>query len=124
MNVANSKGLQPTSCPRGHPPCIQTHYLKSYQKHIASDDRLHTSMSLSFTVTGRAGSRQPNTMTFPSRNKKQKKIVKSLFVAPKGYKLLNLDLSQAELRFIAHESQDERMIEIFKNDEALRYSRL
>lgn len=96
---------------------VQTHYLKSYQEHIASDDRLHTSMNLSFTVTGRAGSRKPNTMVFPSRNKKQKKIVKSLFIAPEGYKLLNLDLSQAELRFIAHESQDERMLEIFKNDE-------
>jgi len=96
---------------------IQTHYLKSYQEHIASDDRLHTSMSICFTVTGRVGARKPNTMVFPSRNKKQKKIVKSLFIAPKGYKLLNIDLSQAELRFIAHESQDERMLEAYRNNE-------
>lgn len=96
---------------------ILKNYLKNYQKYVTSKNRLHTSMSTSFTVTGRCGSRQPNTMVFPSRNKKQKKIVKSLFVAPEGYKLLNLDLSQAELRFIAHESQDERMMDAYKNDE-------
>lgn len=92
-------------------------YIKPLQKHITKENRIHTSMSLSFTVTGRAGSRRPNTMVFPSRNQRQKKIVKSLFVAPEGFKILNADLSQAELRFIAHESQDERMLEVYKNDE-------
>lgn len=92
-------------------------YLKPLQEYMTPKDRIHTSMSLSFTVTGRAGSRKPNTMVFPSRNKRQKKIVKSLFIAPEGYKLLNLDLSQAELRFIAHESQDERMMEVYFADD-------
>ena len=96
---------------------VQSNYLKNYQKYISSNNRLHTSMSTSFTVTGRVGARKPNTMVFPSRNQKQKKIVKRLFIAPKGYKLLNMDLSQAELRFIAHESQDERMLEAYRNNE-------
>jgi len=96
---------------------VYTNYIKSLQKFIASDGRVHTSMSISGTSSGRVSSRKPNTQVFPARNKKQANIVKGLFTAPSGYKILNIDMSQAELRFIAHISQDLRMLEAYKNDE-------
>lgn len=94
-----------------------TNYIKSLQKFIASDGRIHTSMSISGTSSGRVSSRKPNTMVFPSRNKKQANIIKGLFTAPTGFKILNLDQSQSELRILAHVTQDTRMMEAFKNDE-------
>lgn len=96
---------------------LYSNYIKSLQEYIGADNRIRTSMSVSFTSSGRVGARKPNTMVFPARNKKQKRIVKSLFIAPPGYKLINLDQSQSELRFLAFIAQDNRLLEAFRNDE-------
>jgi DNA polymerase-1 len=96
---------------------VHSKYLKNLQKFVASDGRIHPSMSISFTSSGRVGARAPNTMVFPARNRKQAKIVKGLFVASDGYKFVNVDQSQSELRFLAHITQDTRLLEAFRNDE-------
>jgi DNA polymerase-1 len=44
------------------------------------------------------------------------KLVKNSFSVPKGYTLIQADYSQAELRLMAHYSQDKRMMDAYKKD--------
>lgn len=97
---------------------LHSRYIKNIEQYMASDNRVHPSFSITFTSSGRSGCRQPNTMTIPVRSKRSK-LIKKLFISRPGYKILHMDLSQGELRFIAHESKDPRMTEAFNNDEDL-----
>ena len=97
---------------------LHTRYIKNIQEYVGKDNRVHPSMSSTFAVTGRISARSINTMNLPKRGN-QAKLVRSLFIAPPGSKILNVDASAAELRWIAHESQDARMLEAFRRDEDL-----
>lgn len=97
---------------------LYTRYIKNIVEYVGKDNRVHPSMSSTFTVTGRIGARSINTMNLPKRGN-QAKLIRSLFIAPPGSCILNVDASQAELRWIAHESQDARMLEAYRNDEDL-----
>ncbi|GAF80247.1 unnamed protein product, partial [marine sediment metagenome] len=67
------------------------------------------------TVTGRLSASSDNDLggvnlqTIPSRSETGKKI-RYMFVAPEGYKLLCIDYSQVELRFLAHLSRDKALV--------------
>lgn len=97
---------------------VYTRYLKNIEKYVGKDNRVHPSMSTTFTVTGRCGARNFNTMNIVKRGV-HAKLLRSLFIAPPGSRMLNVDASQAELRWIAHESQDARMLEAYRNNEDL-----
>ena len=97
---------------------LYTRYIKNIEKYAAKDSRVHSSFSTTFTVTGRCGCRNINNMNLPKRGK-QAKLIRSLFIAPPGSRILNVDANQSELRFIAHISQDARMLEAYRNDEDL-----
>ncbi len=77
--------------------------------------RLHTSFNQTVTATGRLSSSDPNLQNIPIRGEWGKRI-REAFIADEGHLLLSSDYSQIELRVLAHLSQDEGFIEIFKND--------
>lgn len=77
-----------------------------------NNSRLHPSFHLHRTATGRLSSSNPNLQNIPRSSS-----VRSLFVAPEGYKLLVADYDQIELRVMAMFSQDKQMMRIFKNEE-------
>lgn len=77
-----------------------------------NDSRLHPSFHLHRTATGRLSSSNPNLQNIPRSSS-----VRSLFVAPDGYRLLVADYDQIELRVMAMFSQDKQMCRIFRNSE-------
>jgi DNA polymerase I len=78
--------------------------------------RIHTDFNQTVAATGRLSSSNPNLQNIPIRTERGREIRKA-FVPEEGYKMLAADYSQVELRVIASISEDEHMIEAFKNGE-------
>jgi len=78
--------------------------------------RVHTHYHQAVTATGRLSSTDPNLQNIPIRTAEGRRI-REAFVAPEGSVLLAADYSQVELRIMAHLSDDERLIEAFRNGE-------
>ncbi|MAO08045.1 MAG: hypothetical protein CL596_04960 [Alteromonas sp.] len=76
------------------------------------DGKVHARFLLEGTVTGRLSSQNPNLQNIPRDT--TAKDIKKMFVPPKGYYLLQLDYSQAELRVMAAQAGEETMIRWFK----------
>jgi DNA polymerase-1 len=78
--------------------------------------RIHSFFHQTITATGRISSTEPNLQNIPTRMELGKKIRK-VFKPENGRKYVDADYSQIELRILAHMSEDEHMIEAFKNNE-------
>lgn len=89
-------------------------YVVAMQRVCCKDGRVRGSYLLHGTETGRLSSKDPNMQNIP-RNKHIKKI----FMATPGYRLLQLDYSQAELRVLGVLSGDEFLIQSYKDDKDL-----
>lgn len=83
------------------------------QKDI-DEPRIYGHYNQTGTVTGRLSAESPNLQNIPSRRDTGKEV-RQLFVARKGYVLVDCDYSQLELRILAHFSNDIDYIELFKN---------
>ena len=81
----------------------------------ADSQRVHTSYHQAITATGRLSSTDPNLQNIPIRGE-MGRLIRQAFVAPVGRVLLAADYSQIELRIMAHLSQDETLIQAFKQD--------
>ena len=75
------------------------------------DGRLHAHFNTCGTDTGRFSSSSPNLQNIPSHAKD----VRMMFSAASGCKFVGADFSQAEPRLLAWYSQDEKMINAYKN---------
>lgn len=82
----------------------------------AKTRRIHTDFNQTITATGRLSSSNPNLQNIPIRTERGREIRKA-FIPENGYKILAADYSQVELRVIASVSEDQQMIEAFKNSE-------
>ncbi len=80
------------------------------------DNRIHSYFHQTVTATGRISSTEPNLQNIPTRVEAGKKIRKA-FKPENGSVYLDADYSQIELRVLAHISNDENMLEAFRNDE-------
>jgi DNA polymerase-1 len=78
--------------------------------------RIHTSFSQTGAVTGRLASSNPNLQNIPIRSEVGQQIRRG-FVTEPGWKFLSADYSQVELRILAHMSQDEALLEAFRQDQ-------
>ncbi|MDM8128545.1 DNA polymerase I, partial [Paraclostridium benzoelyticum] len=78
-------------------------------------NRIHSSFNQTITTTGRISSTEPNLQNIPVRLELGRNIRK-VFIADNGFKLVDADYSQIELRVLAHMSQDEHMIDAFNHN--------
>lgn len=84
-------------------------YIDAIPLMVDSDGRLRGNFNQSGTETGRFSSSQPNLQNQPN-NKSYP--IKSAFVPRKGYKFIVVDWSTIEIRIMAHESGDKKLIEL------------
>lgn len=77
--------------------------------------KIHTSFNQTITATGRLSSSNPNLQNIPIRNEDGKEIRKA-FIPDDGCLFFSADYSQIELRIMAHLSQDENMVEAFREE--------
>ena len=77
-----------------------------------ADDRLRCNLRATRVTSGRVAANTPNLMAIPIRSAIGKEIRQG-FIAPPGKLLADWDLDQAEMRWMAHDSQDEGLISIF-----------
>lgn len=89
-------------------------YVQGLRNLVAHDGRIHCSYNLHGTETGRLSASDPNMQNIPRDAK-----IKNLFVAAPGFKLLQLDYSQAELRVLAYLSQDPFLMSVYNNGQDL-----
>ena len=96
---------------------LKSTYTDSLPQQISKKTgRVHTSFHQAVTSTGRLSSADPNLQNIPIKTD-EGRLIRTAFVAPKGYQLLAVDYSQIELRIMAHLSEDKGLITAFENGE-------
>src|SRR5690625_4793912 len=78
--------------------------------------KVHTRFNQALTQTGRLSSTEPNLQNIPIRLEEGRKIRQAFVPSKKDWLMFAADYSQIELRVLAHISEDERLIEAFKED--------
>jgi DNA polymerase-1 len=84
--------------------------------------RVHTDYMQTVAATGRLSSNNPNLQNIPIRTERGRQVRKAFIPRDENYTLLAADYSQIELRIIAALSQEENMIQAFKNGEDIHAS--
>lgn len=77
--------------------------------------RVHTTFNQALTATGRLSSSNPNLQNIPIRTERGKEIRKAFVAGSAGGLIVSADYSQIELRIMAHLSQDQHLIQAFRN---------
>ncbi|MAZ72937.1 MAG: DNA polymerase I [Flavobacteriaceae bacterium] len=84
--------------------------------------RVHTDYMQTVAATGRLSSNNPNLQNIPIRTERGRQVRKAFIPRNEEYVLLAADYSQIELRIIAALSQEDTMIDAFKNGEDIHAS--
>lgn len=87
-------------------------FINGMLEQAGGQEYIHCNYKIHGTVTGRLSSAEPNLQNIPRGT--TAKGIKSMFIPPKGYLLMEVDYSQAELRVVAEVANDKGMIDIFK----------
>jgi DNA polymerase-1 len=85
---------------------------------VQRNGRVYPNYKLTGTVTGRlaSGKEQPNDPRVGFQQVPRDTFIRSIIGSPPGWKFVEADFSQIELRIVAHYSQDPTMMRIFQSD--------
>ena len=98
-------------------------YINSLPKQLdKSTNRIHTEYVQTVASTGRLSSINPNLQNIPIRTNRGREVRKAFIARDKDYFLMAADYSQIELRIIASLSNEENMMNAFKNKEDIHAS--
>lgn len=90
-------------------------YADGMEGFLRDDMRIHPSINISGTETGRPSCSEPNLLNIPRAGTPDGKLCRDIFVTPAGFTFVEADYSQVELRVAAMLSGDEIMLELFKS---------
>ena len=88
-------------------------YVSTLPSYIAADGKIHTTYNQTVTATGRLSSSNPNLQNLPIRSERGK-LIREAVIPDEGCLFLSADYSQIELRLLAHFSQDEHLLNAFR----------
>lgn len=94
---------------------LKSTYVDALPEQADANSRVHTSFNQALTATGRLSSTGPNLQNIPIKTELGRKVRKA-FCSDEGKKLLSVDYSQIELRVLAHISNDEGLMNAFRDD--------
>ncbi len=92
---------------------LKSTYADGLAGYIAEDGRIHTKFNQTVTATGRLSSTEPNLQNIPIRMELGR-LIRKVFIPADGYLFVDADYSQIELRILASCSNDEQLIEAYK----------
>src|SRR5690606_6839175 len=102
---------------------LKSTYVDSLPNEVNSKTgRIHTIYSQAVAATGRLSSNNPNLQNIPIRTERGRQVRKAFVPRSEDYLLLAADYSQIELRIIAALSDEDTMINAFKNGEDIHTS--
>lgn len=101
---------------------MRSTYLRPWREQMTEDNRLRTTFKLHGTVTGRLASGKPDDEKITGgkirgvnlQNVPRAKIARSIFSAPAGWKRVDADYSQLELRIAADLAQEQAMMSLYR----------
>lgn len=79
--------------------------------------KIYSTFHQTITATGRLSSTEPNLQNIPIKLELGRQVRKIFIPTNEQYRFLDADYSQIELRILAHISEDEMLIQAFKNDQ-------
>lgn len=91
-------------------------YIEGLLKEVHEDGKVHTRFQQALTTTGRLSSTNPNLQNIPVRLEEGRKIRKAFIPSEPDWVMVAADYSQIELRVLADMSEDERLVQAFKDD--------
>lgn len=100
---------------------LKSTYADGLTNFIEQDGKIHTTFNQTITATGRLSSTDPNLQNIPIRIELGK-LIRKVFLPEEGHLFVDSDYSQIELRVLAHLSDDEKLIEAFKNGQDIHRS--
>ena len=102
---------------------LQSTYVDALPNEInPKTGRIHTQYMQAVAATGRLSSNNPNLQNIPIRTERGREVRKAFIPRRQEYVLLAADYSQIELRIIAALSEEETMMNAFKNGEDIHAS--
>jgi DNA polymerase-1 len=102
---------------------LQSTYVDALPNEInPKTGRIHTQYMQAVAATGRLSSNNPNLQNIPIRTERGREVRKAFIPRSQEYVLLAADYSQIELRIIAALSEEETMMNAFKNGEDIHAS--
>ena len=92
---------------------LKSTYADGLANYIQDDGRIHGKFNQTITATGRISSTEPNLQNIPVRMELGR-LIRKVFIPEEGYRFVDADYSQIELRVLAHISGDKHMIGAFR----------
>ncbi|MDD3402645.1 MAG: DNA polymerase I [Hespellia sp.] len=93
---------------------LKSTYADGLANFISLDGRIHGKFNQTITATGRISSTEPNLQNIPIRTELGR-LFRKVFIPEEGFVLVDADYSQIELRILAHCSEDEHLIQAYKD---------
>lgn len=93
---------------------LKSTYADGLANYISGDGRIHGKFHQTITATGRLSSTEPNLQNIPVRMELGR-LIRKVFVPRPGCVFLDADYSQIELRILAHLSNDEMLIQAYRD---------